>query len=240
MQDNSFPGRPTLVFLHDSLGCIALWRDFPSQLAQALQLNLLVYDRQGYGNSCGFAYNQRGLDYMHQEALILKDLLDFHSVGEVVLFGHSDGGSIALLAAAIFPDRFKAIVTQGAHVYVEEITLAGIREAQHTYQSTDLPRRLARYHGDKTDAMFQAWADTWTRPDFRDWNIESFLPSITGPVLALQGQEDEFGSPQQVADIVRQVSGRADSFLFPGLKHNPHKEAPEQVMDVVKGFLKSF
>ena len=205
-----------------------------------LNYNLLVYDRQGYGKSCGFAYAQRDLDYMHQEALILNDLLDFNSIGEAILFGHSDGGSIALLAAAIFPDRFRAIVTQGAHVYVEEITLAGIREAQQSYQNTDLPRRLARYHGDKTEAMFLAWAQTWTRPDFRDWNIESFLRSITCPVLALQGKEDEFGSPKQVADIVRQVSGKAESFLFPGLGHNPHKEAPEQVIEVVEGFLRSF
>lgn len=237
-QKKAFPGRPTLVFLHDSLGSIELWRDFPEQLAEQAGCNLLVYDRQGYGRSCGFSEPERGLDYMEKEARILYDLLVHLQVEKPILFGHSDGGSIALLAAALFPESILGLITVGAHVYVEEITLAGIREAMQAFEETDLPQRLRKYHGDNTEAMFRAWAETWTRPDFRNWNIEARLSAVRCPALILQGENDEFGSARQVEDIVRQVSGPVESVLFPGLKHNPHKEAPALVIASVLSFLK--
>ncbi|MCC3156740.1 alpha/beta hydrolase [Hymenobacter sp. 15J16-1T3B] len=236
--DKAADARPWLVFLHDSLGCIRLWRDFPARLALATGCHALVYDRRGYGQSTPFSGEPRGLDYLAAEAPVLHQLLDACQVDRAVLFGHSDGGSIALLAAARFPTRVAAVVTEGAHVFVEDLTLAGIRAAQAQYLTTNLPERLARYHGDKTDAVFRAWADTWLLPEFRDWNIESHLPRIGCPVLVLQGAADEYGTAAQVEAIARQVGGPAEAVLLPGAAHSPHKEAPHETLRLAVDFVR--
>lgn len=181
----AFPGRPWMVFLHDSLGCIALWRDFPERLGRLTECNVLVYDRQGYGKSCPFTYEERDQRYMETEAGILNDLLNHLNIDHTFLFGHSDGGSIALIAASKYPGKIAGIITVGAHIFVEEITLAGIRDAVKLYQTSDLKQRLEKYHGDKTDAMFWAWASTWTSGMFRSWNIEHFLPGVKCPSLII-------------------------------------------------------
>lgn len=231
------PARPTLVFLHDSLGCIRLWRDFPARLAAATGCPALVYDRRGYGQSDAFGPAPRTTGYLQAEVPVLCQLLDACQLPQVVLFGHSDGGSIALLAAAHYPGRVAAVVTEGAHVFVEELTLAGIRAAQEQYRSTNLPERLTRYHGQKTDAVFRAWADTWLAPDFRNWNIEAYLPRIQCPVLVLQGENDEYGTTAQVEAIARQVSGPAQAVLQSGAAHTPHKEAPDETLRLAADFV---
>lgn len=226
--------------MHDSLGCVELWRDFPERLAAATQCNYLVYDRLGYGKSGPFENPVRDKHYLEAEATFLHQLLVEHNLEKVILFGHSDGGSIALLTAALFPERIHALITAGAHVFVEEVTLAGIRAAQEAYTTTNLPQRLAKYHGAKTDALVKAWTETWLSPAFRDWNLTAFLPQITCPALIIQGEDDEFGTPAQVEAIVAGCSGPAQAWLIPGVQHNPHKEVPEEVIKKVEFFLEQF
>ena len=231
--------RPVLVFLHDSLGCDTVWRDFPDRLSSALGCTALVYDRRGYGKSSAFAAEPRRPDYLEREAADLVALLDACHVDSAVLFGHSDGGTIALLAAALAPTRIAAVVTEGAHVFVEERTLDGIRVARDLLRSTDLRERLVRHHGDKADAVTSAWIDTWLSPAFRGWNIEPHLPAVRCPVLVLQGEDDEFGTMAQVEAIAEGVSGRSASHLIPGAAHTPHREAVETTLALTTAFLQA-
>ena len=232
-------GKPVLVFLHDSLGCIRLWRDFPEKLAQATGCTALIYDRQGYGQSSPFESINRGPDYLEQEADVLERLLEKLQIPQAILFGHSDGGSIALIAASKYKSRVKAIITEGAHVFVEEITLAGIREAVESYQTTNLPQKLQKYHGAKTEAVFCAWTDTWLSASFRSWNIEYFLPSILCPALIIQGEKDEYGTLAQVKAVVQQAQGPVQQLILPDIGHTPHREAPEQVLEKSAHFILS-
>lgn len=229
--------RPALVFLHDSLGSIRLWRDFPTRLAQAVGCHALVYDRRGYGESSAFGAAPRTVRYLEEETLTVAAVLRAAGVGQCVLVGHSDGGTLALLTAAHEPAQVAAVVTIGAHVFVEDVTLAGIRQAQHQFSTTDLPQRLARYHGPRTEPLFRAWADTWLHPDFRSWNIEHYLPRVQCPVLVVQGEADEYGTPAQVAAIVGQVAGPAQAALLPGLGHTPHRQQPDKVLWLTTAFL---
>lgn len=234
---HQFTGRPTLVFLHDSLGSVQLWRDFPEQLAKAAQCNVLVYDRLGYGKSMPMPTHVRAIDYMVHEAAILNDLLAVLEVDNAILFGHSDGGSIALIAASRYLKRIKALICEAAHIFVEEVTLNGIREAMEAYKNTDLGVRLQKYHGDKVDRLFKAWTETWTRADFRDWNIESILKEIQCPLLFIQGTEDEYGTMDQVDKTIAQVSGKAIKCAVPNAKHTPHKENPTVVLEQATDFI---
>lgn len=231
--------RPTIIFLHDSLGCIALWRDFPEKLGRATNCNALVYDRQGYGQSDPFSGIPRKPDYMELEADILNELLAALDLTNVILFGHSDGGSISLIAAAKYPERIKGIITEGAHIFVEEISLNGIHEAIDAYHTTNLKERLEKYHGEKAEAVFWAWAGTWLKDEYQSWNIEDFLPQLHCPVLVIQGENDEFGSIEQVNGIVNQVSGDASQFVIPSGGHNPHKEVPDLILQHSAEFIKN-
>lgn len=231
------PSRPTLVFLHDSLGCVETWRDFPRTLAERAGLDAIVYDRRGYGQSSPMATAQRTTSYLDDEAVILRELLDALGLGDVILFGHSDGGSIALIAAATRQPGVQAIVTEGAHVFVEEETLAGIRRARAELETTDLATRLARYHGDRVPALTSAWIDTWLSPEFRDWNITAMLPNAVCPALIVQGTADEFGTPDQVRAIVDGMGGRARALLLPGVGHTPHREARDAVLEESASFI---
>lgn len=231
------PGRPTLVFLHDSLGCAAFWRAFPDQLAGLTACNVLVYDRKGYGASEPFDARPRGTDYLEREADVLNALLDACSIRQAILFGHSDGGSIALIAAARYPHRIAGLIAEAAHIFVEEVTLHGIRAAVERYATTDLPQRLERYHGSKAESVFRAWTGTWLREDFRSWSIEHLLPLITCPVLVIQGDADAFGTMAQVDGIVQRVRGKAESFILPGIGHTPHREEEVETMARSAGFV---
>lgn len=228
---------PTIVFLHDSLGCIAVWRDFPELLARAARCNALIYDRQGYGESAPIGEPRRK-GYLEKEAQTLLKLVDHYlPQRKVLLFGHSDGGTIALIAAGMAPQRFAGVISEGAHVFVEDISIAGIKKAKELYETTNLKARLEKYHGDKTDTVFSIWADTWCSAEFRDWSMEDLLPKITCPVLVLQGSEDEYGTRAQVDSIARNVSGRAEPHLIPGIAHTPHKHAVEETIRLASGFI---
>lgn len=230
--------RPTIIFLHESLGSVELWRDFPKKLGKLTQCNVLVYDRQGYGKSAPFSFADRKTDYLEREADILKLLIEHWKLKDVILFGHSDGGSIALIAAAKYPSHIRGVITEGAHIFVEEITLQGIREAVKAFHATNLKQRLQKYHGDKTEAVFWAWANTWLSDEFRSWNIENFLPRINCPVLVIQGEDDKYGTRQQVNGIVSQVSGQATELIIPSTGHTPHREAKEVVLNHATSFIK--
>ncbi|WEK71192.1 MAG: alpha/beta hydrolase [Candidatus Chryseobacterium colombiense] len=155
-----YPNNPTIVFLHDSLGCVQLWRDFPQKLAEATQCNILVYDRLGYGKSEPMPTHERPIHYMELEADILNGLLTTLNIDNAILFGHSDGGSIALLTASKYPQNIKAVICEAGHIFVEAVTLKGIYEVMEAYKTTNLPERLAKYHGDKVDTIFKAWTET--------------------------------------------------------------------------------
>lgn len=234
----NYPGRPTLIFLHDSLGCIELWRDFPQKLGELTQCNVFIYDRQGYGKSCKFSYSKRNNDYLELEADILNKLLDYREIDKAILYGHSDGGSIALISAAKFPAKISGIITEGAHIFVEDITINGIKEAITLYNNSYLKSKLDKYHGNKTDEMFWAWANTWTSNGFRAWNIEQFLPSIICPSLIIQGEHDEYGTLNQVEQIISQTSGFSSKLIVPNTKHTPRKEFPEFVLKKSSEFVK--
>ena len=234
---NLYKNRPTLVFLHDSLGCAQLWRDFPKKLAQATQCNFLLYDRLGYGKSEPMLSYERPVNYMELEADILNKVIEQYELENVILFGHSDGGSISLIAASKYPQKIKAVIVEAAHIFVEEITLQGIYDAIKTYNTTNLKERLTKYHGDKVETLFRAWTETWTRSDYRDWNIEYLLSKISCPLLFIQGEKDEYGSLKQVERTIAQVSGQAEQFIIPDVGHTPHKEASEMVLQKVIDFI---
>lgn len=230
----------TVIFLHDSLGCITLWRDFPRQVQELLSCQVLSYDRQGYGKSEGFNIKERDTNYLTNEAYFLGEILDHLQLKNVLLFGHSDGGSIALIAAALFPARIIGIVTEGAHVFVEKETLDGIKVAKHNYQTTNLKEKLTKYHGNHTEMVFKMWTETWLKPSFKNWNIENYLSKIVCPSLIIQGEKDEYGTIDQVTSIVSKTKGISEALMIPEIGHTPHKEATDAVLHALKKFVDHF
>lgn len=237
--NNSFENRPTIVFLHDSLGSVQLWRDFPAKLAEATECNTLLYDRLGYGKSFPMATYERENSYMECEADLLNELLNKFNINDIILFGHSDGGTIALIAASKYPEKIKATICEAGHIFVEDVTVEGVKNALKAYRTTHLPERLQKYHGDKVEMMVKAWTESWLSDRFRLWNIEYLLKNITAPLLFIQGESDEYGTLDQVKKTVSQVSGSAERFIIPNIGHTPHKENPEVVLVRSIEFIKS-
>ena len=227
--------RPTLVLLHEGLGSVAMWRDFPGRLAHATGCNALVYSRHGYGNSDPLT-TPRAVRYMHDEALVvLPELLDALAIERPILVGHSDGGSIALIHAGSAIRPVTAVVTMAAHVLVEDISVASIAAAKMAFETTDLRAKLARYHAD-VDSAFWGWNRIWLDPDFRAWNIEAYLPDIACPVLAIQGEDDEYGTMEQMRRIGAQVRD-VELVELEDCRHSPHRDQPEAVLDVITRFV---
>ena len=228
-----------LVFLHDSLGCTATWRDFPARLAELTGRDALLYDRLGHGGSGPFD-RPRERDYLlHEAEEVLPAVLNACGVEGAALFGHSDGGSIALLAAAALPERVTGVIVEGAHIFNEPVTIAGVEQAIRDYASTDIAARLVKYHGDKVDALYHAWTDTWTAPWFRDWSVEGRLTGIHCPLLVIQGEDDEFGTLAQVRGMVEGASGPAQALVLPDCGHTPHREARAAVEEAAVKFLQA-
>jgi pimeloyl-ACP methyl ester carboxylesterase len=227
---------PALVFLHEGLGSIGQWRDFPARLAEATGRRALVYDRYGYGQSDVLAEPRAGVDFMHEEALkSLPQLLQALALEEPILVGHSDGASIALIyAGSGRPARGVAVMAP--HVFVEEICIRSIEEAKRQFETGDLAQRLARYHRDARKT-FYLWNDVWLDPEFLNWNIEAYLPGIRCPVLALQGEEDAYGTMAQLEAIERQVRGGCRLVKLPRCGHSPHRDQPEQALAALEGFV---
>lgn len=226
-----------LVFLHEGLGSLAQWRDFPEAVCRTVGGRGLVYERWGFGGSERLAL-PRPTDYLHREAEeALPEVLAACDIDKPILIGHSDGASVALLYAAAYPERARACVSLAAHVFVEDVTIAGIRDVIARWDGGDLRDRLARYHGGNTEAMFRGWAETWLRPDFRAWDMVDHLPRIVCPVLVMQGEDDEHGSVAQVETIAKGVSGPVETLLIPGCGHSPHLQARDAVLARIADFV---
>ncbi|MFA5914399.1 MAG: alpha/beta hydrolase [Burkholderiales bacterium] len=227
---------PTLVFLHEGLGSIGQWRDFPARIANETGLPAIVYARYGYGQS-DVLQQPFGVDFMHREALeCLPELLRALGIERPILIGHSDGASIALIyAGSGYPLR--ALVALAPHVFVEDISIRGIVAAKQAFESSDLPRKLARYHRDPMKT-FYGWNDVWLAPAFRSWNIERFLPAIGCPLLAIQGYGDEYGTMAQVDAIARQAGGPVAVLKLDDCGHSPHRDQPETVATAIADFVR--
>jgi pimeloyl-ACP methyl ester carboxylesterase len=229
---------PTLIVMHEGLGCVAMWRDFPEKLFQATGCGVLVFSRQGYGASDACEL-PRHISFMHHEAqTVLPALINNLGIRDHVLVGHSDGGSIALInAGSAAVEGLKGIVTLAAHVFVEDISVSSIATIKTVFETTDLRDKLARYHGDNTDCAFRGWNDVWLDPAFRDWNIEAHLSDIDVPVLALQGVDDEYGTPDQIDAIRHSIGLGAKTLMLDNCGHSPHKDQTEKTLQAIAGFV---
>jgi pimeloyl-ACP methyl ester carboxylesterase len=229
---------PTIVFLHEGLGCLGMWRDFPDRIASATDCGALVYSRMGYGASDP-VLGPRSVRFMHDEALeVLPAVIERFKLEEVIIFGHSDGASIAVIYAGARLGPVGALVLEAPHVFVEPVCIESIARISRAYETTGLRERLAQYHGGNTDSMFRTWTDVWLRPEFQQWNIEEYLPGIESPVLVVQGEDDEYGTVRQVDAVVNQVSGPAESLVLSRCGHSPHSEQPEEVLEAAGRFIR--
>lgn len=226
-----------ILFLHEALGSIGQWKEFPERLCNTLQLSGIVYERQGHGESSGFS-SQRDHYYLHDYGL--KELPEFIKTvlndRRFILVGHSDGGSIALLYAHANPKNISAIVTMAAHVINEPETIAGIDPAVEAYTLGKLDG-LRKYHGDKTDALFFAWADTWRSQAFKNWNIENEIGSSSIPGLFIQGADDQYGTPEQLNRIQRKFSSNSSTVLIADCGHHPHLEKTDKVITLISEWI---
>ncbi|MFC6672259.1 alpha/beta fold hydrolase [Marinobacterium aestuariivivens] len=237
--ENSEGGRPTLVLLHEALGCIAMWKQVPQSLAEMTGCDVFVYERRGYGGSSPIEL-PRPDDYLQQEGAVwLPRVLEAAGLDRVTLVGHSDGGSIALVGAAVLGDRVRALVAMAAHIDIDALTLGGIRAAVERYRTpgSDLPERLARYHGERTDLLFRAWHETWTRPGYENFDLRPWLGDIRCPALIMQGEDDQYGLPEQVFETCRHIGAHARPLMLPDCGHIPHLEAPQATLGAITDFL---
>jgi pimeloyl-ACP methyl ester carboxylesterase len=222
------------VFLHEGLGSVSLWRDFPARVRERTGCGTFAYSRYGYGASETLSH-KREPSYMHHEAwVVLPALLEAARLERPILFGHSDGASIALLFAARFPGVARALVLEAPHVFVEELSIASITAAKVAFETTDLPAKLARHHRD-AESTFRGWNDIWLDPRFRDWNIEADVARIVEPILLLQGEDDEYGTIAQVRSIEARVSN-VTTHVLARCAHSPHRDQPDAVLDAVAKF----
>jgi pimeloyl-ACP methyl ester carboxylesterase len=227
--------RPTLVLLHEGLGSIAMWRDFPERLAHATASRVVVYSRHGYGNSDPLT-TPRTPRYMHDEAeRTLPELLDALAIKHPILVGHSDGGSIALIHAGSGARAVAGIVAMAPHVFVEDVSIASIAMARDAFRTTRLRSRLGRYHAD-VDGAFLGWNDIWLSAAFREWNIEAYLPRVACPVLAIQGEDDEYGTMEQLARIA-EAAPDVRRLKLADCRHSPHRDQPDAVLAAIARFV---
>jgi pimeloyl-ACP methyl ester carboxylesterase len=221
--------------LHEGLGSVAQWKDFPLQLAERTGAAVFVFSRWGHGNSDPLDA-RRPVSYMHDEAkILLPEILKKADIHMPLLLGHSDGGSIAIIYAGTFPDCVAGIILEAPHVFVEDITVESIAQAKIQYQTTKLAKKLGQYHA-SVDSMFWGWNDIWLDPRFRDWNIESYLDRIACPVLVIQGREDEYGTVRQI-DAIRDRVPWAESILVENCRHAPHRDQTKITLEQIARFL---
>lgn len=228
-------GAAPIVMLHEGLGSVAMWKDFPHRVAHATGRDVVVYSRQGYGRSSP-ARLPFGVRYMHDEALVaLPKLLDALRVEAPVLLGHSDGASIALIHAGASGRAVAGLALMAPHVIVEDLSIASIEAAKEAWRNTDLRARLAKYHAD-AERAFTGWNDIWLHPDFRAWNIEDETRRVRCPVLAIQGEDDEYGTMDQVERIAR-LAPDVELVRLADCRHSPHRDQPGAVLDALVRFV---
>ena len=232
-------GGVPIVLLHDSLGCVELWRDFPERLAAATARDVIAYDRLGFGRSDAHPDHLRS-DFIGEEARA-----DFRCVREAfaldafVAFGHSVGGGMAVGCAAAYPEACRALITESAQAFVEDRTIAGILDAKRSFAQPGQLDRLRRYHGDKAAWVLSAWIDTWLAPGFADWTLDDDLRSVRCPALVVHGEHDEYGSARHPERIAGLAHGPSALHLLRGCGHVPHRERPDVVLDLVSTWLAS-
>lgn len=228
-------GAPSIVFLHEGLGSVAMWRDFPQKVADVTGCESVVYSRLGYGWSDPVTL-PRTVRYMHDEGLyVLPQLLAALDIERPILLGHSDGASIALICAGGTEVPLSGVVVMAPHVMVEDISVRSIAAAKDAYLTTDFPKKLQKYHKN-ADAAFWGWNDIWLNPDFRQWNIESYLYNIKCPILVIQGYDDEYGTMDQVERIAAQAKD-VTLIRLSDCGHSPHKDQPKAVLAAVGEFV---
>lgn len=229
---------PTMVFLHEGLGSISQWRDFPAELCSRLGCGGLVYSRCGHGKSDALT-GPRTTRFMHDEAIeVLPRLMEMFEIKRPILVGHSDGASIALIHAGSGAGDPFALILEAPHVFVEDVTVNRIAELRDLYRSTDLRTRLARHHGQNVDTLFDYWTDVWLRPEFRRWNIERYLPDVTCPTLIIQGKQDEYGTDRQVNTLLAALGGRCEGIVLERCGHSPHIDQRSTVSDLMTRFVR--
>lgn len=232
---------PTLIFLHEGLGCVDMWRDFPKEVALQTGFSVLVYSRQGYGRSdpCEIP---RPIEYMHIEAQeVLPDLIKVANINDYVLIGHSDGGSISLIFSG--GDKcsgLKGIITMAPHIFCEQMTVDAIEIAKTAFTNGKLRQGLLKFHMENVDCAFLGWNGAWLNKQFMKWNIENFLPNITVPQLIIQGEDDQYGTYAQVEGIENQSSGPVEICMLEDCGHSPYKEQKELSLKAIKTFLRQF
>ena len=227
-----------IVLLHDSLGCVALWRDFPAQLAQATGHRVIAYDRLGFGRSDAHPGSLR-LGFVEREAQQgFAALRTYFGISDFIVFGHSVGGGMAVACAAAFASQCVGLITESAQAFVEARTLEGIHAADLQFAEPGQLQRLQRYHGNKAEWVLRAWVDNWLSEDFADWNLDAALAQVRCPLLSLHGDDDEFGSPAHPERLVALSGGAAAMQLLQGCGHVPHREQAEAVLKAVARFLR--
>ena len=232
------PFQRTVVFLHEGLGCVQSWGDFPQLLAASTGLAVLAYSRAGYGGS-GSTSTPRAPDWIHHEALVvLPALLEKFEIESYILIGHSDGASIGIIyAGSKRQGHLQGLILMAPHVFLEQISLTGIDHARLMYQTADLRDKLVRYHGSQVDGAFWGWNNFWRRPGILDWNIEDCLDKIDLPVLVIQGADDEYGSIAQIDSIESRVPVAVERHFLENVGHSPYREQPEFVLNTINRFI---
>lgn len=230
-------GGPWVVFLHEGLGSARQWKDFPARLAAMTGCGFLVYSRWGYGGSDPRP-RPWPMGFLEDEAaVVLPALLESAAITQPVLFGHSDGATIALMYAAAFPGGARGVISEAAHVMLEEIGVQGITRARERFLHGDLRARLHRQHGDHVEDTVLGWTENWLRPECRDWDIRERLRAVRCPVLVIQGRDDDFGTLDQVGAIVTHVSGPRETLVLDDCGHIPHREKPREVLSAAARFI---
>jgi pimeloyl-ACP methyl ester carboxylesterase len=226
---------PTIVMLHEGLGSVAMWKDFPERVAETTGCGILVYSRYGHGSS-GRLAEKRPVDFMHHEAkVVLPELLREFQIEQPILLGHSDGASIALIYAGTWPERVRGLILEAPHVFVEEFGLRSTSAIRTLYESSNLREKLSRYH-QHVDEMFRGWNDIWLDPQFRQWNIEEYLSPIKCPTIVIQGENDEYGTLAQVEAIQHGVPG-TQTLILPHCGHSPHRDQPTLTLGAISKFV---
>lgn len=228
---------PTIVMLHEGLGSVGLWGAFPEQLASATGAGVFVYSRAGYGRSSPGTL-PRSVDFMHEEAVeVLPRVLEAIGFRRGVLFGHSDGASIAAIYAGSVQDhRVRGLVLMAPHFFTEEMGLAQIRQTREDFEAGMLREKLKRWHSD-VDCAFRSWSGPWLDPHFRKWDITEVLGYIRVPILVVQGADDQYGTLKQVEVVEQECFCPVETAILPGVRHSPHRDAPEVTLSTVAGFI---
>lgn len=236
IQKEENPVQPVLIFLHDSWGCTEMWEDFPEKMSDLFGLNAMIYDRRGYGKSSHFSNVERTKKYLHEAADELIAVMDALIIEKAILYGHSDGGSIALIAAALYPDRFQAIMVEGAHSFVEEKGKKAVRESRDKAKHNSLLKSLEKFHGDKTEELFRRWHEAWLGDFFADWTIIPILKDIACPVLAFRGENDPFDTIEQLKVLEQNINSPIITKVISKAAHTPRKENEQETFQLIHSF----